>query len=45
MYVCKQTFYISRTRITQKVNAVIMRNLRQIILCEDKDICRFSDLH
>ena len=31
--------------ITQKVNVVIMRNLRYIILREDKDICRFSDLH
>ena len=26
-YVCKKIFHISRVRITQKVNAVIMRNL------------------
>ena len=45
MYVWKQTFHISWVCITQKVNVVIIRILRYIILCEDKDICRFSDLH
>ena len=31
LYICKQTFHISRVPITQKVNAFIMRNLRQIV--------------
>ena len=31
MYVGKQTFHISRDRITQKMNAVIKLNFRHII--------------
>ena len=31
LYVCKQTLHISRVRITQKVNAVIIWNLQHII--------------
>ena len=31
LYVCKQTFHLSRVRITQKVNPIIMRNLRHFI--------------
>ena len=31
MYVCKQTFYISQVRISQKAKGVIMWNLRHII--------------
>ena len=34
-----------RVRMTQKVIAVILRNLRDIFLCEDKDIYRLLDLH
>ena len=45
LYVCKQTFHISPVRVSQKVNGVIMRNLRHIILCEDEGIGRFLYLH
>ena len=31
MYVCKQTFHVSRVLISQKAKGVIMRNLRYII--------------
>ena len=31
MYVCKQTFQISRVRISQKAKGVIMRNLRNVV--------------
>ena len=33
MYVCKQTFLISKVYISQKVKGVIMRNLRGTIFC------------
>ena len=31
MYVRKQTFHMTRVRISQKVNSLIMQNLRHII--------------
>ena len=44
-YVFKQTFQITQVGISQKVIGVIMRKFRHIILCEDKDIGRFSYLN
>ena len=40
LYVCKQTFDISRVLISQNVIGTII-----LFLCEDKDIERFSYLH
>ena len=45
MYVCKQTFGISKVRVSQKVESVIMRNLRYYFLYKDECIARFSYLH
>ena len=42
---CKQTFYISHVRISQKVKGVLMWNLQHIISYEDKYIGWFSNPH
>ena len=38
MNVCKQTFYISYMRISQKEKGAIIQNLQHIISYEGKDI-------
>ena len=45
MNICKQTFHISHVRISQKVKVFKCEILNILLLYEDQDIGRFSNLH
>ena len=46
MNVCEQSFRISHMCISQKVNGIVMWNLRHVFFSyEDEDVKIFSNLH